>query len=239
MRKAPTPVPPDAIKPDPPPAPPPHNLDLLGGVSTLDDGCRSERDFYETPAYMTRSLLTFEPRIAGRRVLEIASGRNAIARVLEEEAGCHVVTNDIDTRHPASMHEDATTNGFYLRMAWHFAPFDWIVTNIPYDIAAEILFHAIHFPRVGLATLLPKNFDEPTVGRGERKGRGEWLHHHPWSRKICLPRHKFRAGSKHGPQMASDWFIWERDRDPRFSPCIVDHRAKERRQRWAPDTGGL
>lgn len=228
-RRHPTAPPTDQRKPDPPPAPPrPIGLDLLGGVSTLDDGERSENDFYETPAWMTRSLLTFESRIAGSRVLEIASGRDAIARVLREEAGCYVVTNDIDPRHPAQLRHDARERSCYLRIEGSFAPFDWIVTNLPYDDAIEILVHAVGFPRVGLATILPKNFDEPTLDRGP------WLHEHPWTRKICLPRHKFRAGSKHGPQIASDWFLWEREGQRRGPACIVDHLAKERTERWKP-----
>lgn len=196
-------------------------LDLFGGRSTLDDGARSEGDFYETPSWMTRSLLTFHPAIIGSTVLECCSGRDAITRILREEAGCTVYTNDIDERHPAETHGDAT-NGHY----WKTAPeVDWIVTNLPFNIAIKILPLALWRAKLGVATVLLKSFDEPT------EDRGEWLNAKPWTRKINQPRHSFRGTGS--PSMASDWFIWEKVPDRSLSPCVVDHLAKTRTRRSA------
>lgn len=195
-------------------------LDLFGGRSTLDDGTRSEGDFYETPAWMTRSLLKFHPAIKGTLVLECCSGRDAITRVLRDEAGCTVQTNDVDERHTAQSHHDATNGQFWETFGRvHIRP-DWVVTNLPYNIAIKILPLALHFSRLGVATILPKSFDEPT------EERGEWLNAHPWTRKICLPRHSFRGTGS--PSMASDWFIWEKTPDRSLPACVVDHIAKTR-----------
>lgn len=192
-------------------------LDLFGDRSTADTGVRSEGDFYETPAFQTRSLLTFHPVIRGSTVLECCSGRDAITRVLRAEAGCTVHTNDIDPRHPAETHFDATNGNYWM----HHAPaIDWVVTNLPFNIAIKILPLALMHARLGVATVLLKSFDEPT------EDRGEWLHAYPWTRKICQPRHSYRGTGS--PSMASDWFIWEKVRDASLPPCVVDHLAKDR-----------
>lgn len=196
--------------------------DLFGDVSTMDTGERSELDFYETPAWMTRSLLHFHPAIKFSRVLECASGRDAIANVLRHEGGCSVHTNDIDKRHPAQMHGDARTEKFWRLLEATTGQFEWIVTNLPFNVAIEILPHALRAARVGVATVLLKSFDEPT------EDRGPWLSEHPWTRKINQPRHSFRGTGS--PSMASDWFIWEHAPDRQLPPCVVDHVAKTRRR---------
>lgn len=200
-------------------------FDLFGDKSTLDNGARDDFDFYETATWMTRSLLHFHRAIQGTRVLECASGRNAIARVLRDEAGCYVVTNDIDPRHPAQLHYDARDPVFWQRVTLDYGVFDYVVTNLPFRVAIEILPHAIAHAHFGVATILLKSFDEPT------EDRGEFLSRHPWTRKINLPRHKFRGTGS--PSMASDWFIWERNRNRALDPCVVDHIAKSRTRRMA------
>lgn len=194
-------------------------LDLFNERSTIDDGLRSEGDFYETPAWMTRSLLNFHPDIRDTRVLECCAGRGAIARVLREEAGCDVVENDIDRRHRRPFSYDATTAEGWRALA-SLGPFDYVVTNLPFNIAIEIIRPGLLVPRRAFISVLLKSFDEPT------EDRGGWLSLHPWTRKINQPRHSFRGTGS--PSMASDWFIWERERDTSLPPCVVDHLAKTR-----------
>jgi hypothetical protein len=106
--------------------------------------------------------------------------------------------------------------------------FDYVVTNLPFNIAKRILTVGIDVPLVAFISLLLKSFDEPTgtPKRPTPDDRGEWLAQHPWTRKINLPRHKFRGTGS--PSMASDWFIFERVRDLSLHPCIVDPLAKTR-----------
>lgn len=195
-------------------------LDLFGQVSTADTGVRSVGDFYETPAWMTRSLLVHHPAITGKRVLECASGRGAIARVLAEEARCSVVTNDINQDHPAQFHYDMRQGAHWQQILDAAGPFDYVVTNLPFNIALEILVHAVIYAKSGVATVLLKSFDEPT------EDRGQWLSENPWTRKINQPRHSFRGEGS--PWMASDWFIWEHYPNITQSPCVVDPFAKSR-----------
>lgn len=194
------------------------HLDLLGGVSREDTGVRSANDFYETPAWMTRSLLVFHPAILGASVLECCSGRDAITRVLRDEGGCRVWTNDIDTAQPAETHHDARLDAY-----WQAAPLvEYVVTNPTFESAFDILTRAAAHASRGVVFLLRKSFLEPTAERGP------WLAAHPPTRVIGQPRHSFRG--KGSDSVASDWFIWEREWaiDRTLPAFVVDHVAKTR-----------
>lgn len=158
--------------------------DLFGAVSTADTGERADQDFYETPAWMTRSLLAHQPGIEGATVFECAAGRNAITRVLEREGGCTVLTNDINRQQPTDFHFDARDGKLWTTVAAtgvRGRRVLWVVSNFPFDVAFEILQHAIDaVPNV--AILLRKTFTEPTIERGP------WLAAHPPTRIIGLPR---------------------------------------------------
>lgn len=199
-------------------------LDLFEDVSTADTGARSFGDFYETPAWMTRSLLAHHPIPAGSRVLECCAGRGAITRELEK-AGCVVVENDYNPAHGRQFQLDMTRRENWLIFNAKVGPFDYVVSNLPFNIAILILKAGITVPLKAFITVLLKSFDEPTSEDPEL-ARGEWLAAHPWTRKINQPRHKFRGSGS--PSMASDWFVWEREPDRSLPPCVVDHIAKSR-----------
>jgi hypothetical protein len=191
-------------------------VDLFGRVSTADTGERSENDLYESPGWMTRSLLHHHPSIRGSVVLECCSGRDASAHVLRAY-GCRVFTNDIDPRHPADSHFDATSLDYWSEMAPNV---DWVITNVAFAVAFQILRLAVLHAKVGVAFVLRKSFTEPT------EGRGAWLATYPPSRMICLPRHSYRgAGSD---MVATDWMLWERRPDRRLDPIVIDDAADRR-----------
>lgn len=191
--------------------------DLFGDRSTVDDGLRSGFDFYETPAFMTRSLVTFHPAISGSRVLECCAGRNAIGRVLRDEAGCTLYTNDLDPQHPANTQCDATNGKYWM----HQAPIvDWVITNPPFNVAMKILPLAVMHARVGVAFLLRKTFLEPT------EERGPWLEQHPPTRAIGEPRYAFRGGAT--DSVSCDWYLWEKAPDRSLPPFVIDYVAERR-----------
>lgn len=195
------------------------NLDLFGNVSTLDDGQRSDFDFYETPGWMTRTLLHWRPDIRGQRVLEVAAGRGAIARVLRD-VGCQVYTNDIDPRHTEDgrAHDsyfDATMATYW---AEHAPPVDWVISNFPFDIAHAILVQAACHANV--AVVLRKTFLEPT------DERGPWLQQRPPTQTIALPRWSFRG--KGSDSVSSDWMIWEQNGPTQAQQIVVDYVADRR-----------
>ncbi len=191
------------------------STDLFGNRALVDTGVRSAFDWYPTPAWATRSLLHHVPEIADHSVLECASGDDAIASVLRSEFECEVLTNDIDQAHPAQTHYGATLAEF-----WEVAPaVSWVITNPPFNAAFDMLRYAIAHAGIGVAFLLRKTFEEPT------QERGQFLHEHPPTRKICLPRHSFRGDGS--DTVSCDWFIWDRWANDTHA-IMIDHRAKER-----------
>jgi hypothetical protein len=194
-------------------------LDLFDRPSTADTGARNDRDYYETPLWMTASLLQNQPIRQDALILEPCAGDGAIVRALRASGYRFVVTNDIDTRHATDLHGDATGLDLWEHSA--LAAVDWVITNPPFSIAFPILEQAQLLANVGVAMLLRKTFVEPTAQRGP------WFARHPPTRVIGEPRHTFRG--KGSDSCASDWFIWEREPDRSLKPFIIDHVAKSRR----------
>lgn len=200
-------------------------VDLFNRPSTADDGRRNAGDFYETPQWMTAALLRHHPIAMGTqarptRILEPCAGDGAIARVLLQTGRCSVLTNDIDTRHAADLHYDATGGELWADPATR--EIEWVISNLPFNVAFPILEQAWILARLGVALLLRKTFTEPT------RERGGWLSVHPPTHQVCLPRHSFRG--KGTDSVATDWFVWWKG-DPDLygvDPIIVDHLAKTR-----------
>jgi hypothetical protein len=201
-------------------------FDLFGDVSTADTGARDDLDFYETPAWMTRSLLFFAPDLRGMRVLECASGRDAIARVLRE-VGCTVLTNDINPAHPAETHFDASDPAYWRD---HAPAVDWVISNLPFVIAYDIARLAVDHGARGLVLLNRKTWLEPPQSE-QNRARAVWLAEHVPTRQVGEPRHSFRGEGS--DSCACDWMIWDRDRQPRQS--FIDHVAKTRTRPLRPD----
>lgn len=191
--------------------------DLFGAVSAADTGMRSGFDFYPTPGWMVRSLLHFHPAIARSTVLECCSGRDDITRVLRDEADCTVYTNDLDPRHPAETHYDATNGKYWMHQA---PPVEWVISNLPFNVAMKILPLALMHARVGVAFLLRKTFLEPT------EERGPWLEVHPPTRAIGEPRYAFRGSGS--DSVSCDWYLWEKTPDRSLPPFVIDYAAERR-----------
>ena len=197
-------------------------LDLFDRPSTADTGERSAFDLYETPVWMTAALLHHHPILGGEKlrpvVFEPCVGDGAIAHALTR-AGCRVITNDIDPRHQAELHQDARQLAVWSEPI--LADVDWVISNTTFSDAFEILEQAERLARVGVAFLLRKTFLEPT------KERGAWLSIHPPTRIIGLQRHRFRG--KGQDSVSCDWCIWERKPNRALPPIVIDHHSKKRR----------
>lgn len=181
-----------------------------------DTGLRSDFDFYETPRFMTRALVRLHPQIAGTRVLECASGNNAIASVLRDEFGCEVFTNDLDPRHPVMTHGDATTDHYW---RWNAPMVDWVISNLPFDVALPCVQFAVKHAGHGCAFLLRKTFLEPT------HDRGPWLSAHPPTRALGMPRYSFRGDGS--DSVSCDWLLWGSNRAG-LPPIVIDYGADKR-----------
>lgn len=160
---------------------------------------RREHDFYPTPGFATRELLE-RIRIAGD-VFEPCVGAGDIANEL---ARCDRVrslaTNDLDRRHEAMMHGDATDGRWWRSLL----RYDWIVTNPPFGVAHQILPFAYQYARVGVAMLLRLTYLEPC------EGRAAWLSEYPPDHLIVLPRISF-TGDGDTDSVTCGWMVWSKD----------------------------
>lgn len=202
--------------------------DLFGRPSTADTGERNDHDYYETPPWMVASLLAYHPIERQALILEPCCGDGSIVRALRASGFSRILTNDLDERHEASRHRDATALEFWEMKT--IANVDWVITNPPFNVAIHILEQACLVAKVGVAFLLRKTFLEPTGREDMPKAsdRGPWLHIHPPTQVIGLPRHSFRG--KGSDSVSCDWMIWRaggRQVDG-VKPFVIDYFAKRR-----------
>jgi hypothetical protein len=193
-------------------------VDLFNRPSTADTGTRNDLDLYETPRFMVASLLHHHPIPKDALIFEPCVGDGAIARALKDAGYRFILTNDLDTRHEAELHENAASLPLWSHPS--LATVDYVITNPPFNIAFPILEQAVQLARVGVAMLLRKTFLEPTAQRGP------WFNVHPPTRVIGQPRHNFRGTGS--DSCASDWCIWLRQSDDGLPPFIIDGDAKTR-----------
>jgi hypothetical protein len=195
------------------------NADLFDRPSTEDTGDRNALDYYETPEWMTASLLYHQPIARSCAVFEPCAGDGSIARALGVAGFGRVLTNDVNVDHPTDFHANAALLDIWSESA--VASVDWVITNPPFSDAFAILEQSVLVARIGVAFLLRKTFIEPTLHRGG------WLAKHPPVRVIGLPRHRFRG--KGQDSCSVDWHIWEQPPRRDLAPIVIDHLAKRRR----------
>ena len=157
---------------------------------------RRALDQYFTPASATRELLKHID-VDTKYVLECCSGDGAITRELKEHRAV-VKTNDIDRALTADYYEDvADEQGWY--------PFPggghWVISNPPFNQAAQIIPLAYNYASVGIAMLLRLSFLEPCLDRDL------WLAAHPPTKLIVLPRISFTGDGK-TDNVTCAWMVW-------------------------------
>lgn len=160
-------------------------------------------DLYCTHAGMTESLLSWvdvwgdvaEPCVGEGHISKLLAGSPDIKRV---------VTNDIDPTHQAMFHNDATRPDAAI---WQQG-FNWVVTNPPFNRAAEILPIAFERARIGVAFLLRLSFLEPCPNRGT------WLQEHltQMSHLIIFgqPRPSFTGTGT--DSVTTAWMVWRKSK---------------------------
>ena len=152
---------------------------------------RQERDLYETPEWVTialaphvpsNSCVVWEPAAGGGKMV------NALLKI-----GFDVTASDI-----------ADGRDFLTQPAPK--PFRAIITNPPYELAAEFIHRAIMMIPVRgfVAMLLRTDFDHA-------KTRRDLFGDHPYfSKKVVLTKRiKWFEDSKGQPSFNHAWFIWD------------------------------
>lgn len=166
-------------------------------MSQRDSGYqRKERDLYETPEWVTESLLPHLPKFV--RVWEPAAGGGQMVSVLATQG--EVAATDIEP--------DGRDFLLYPRNDYAV---DGIVTNPPYDLAAEFCEHALRLmePTHGfVAMLLRTDFDHA-------KSRTHLFRDCPaYSKKLVLMKRIFWFVEANGKPKASPsfnhaWYLWD------------------------------
>lgn len=159
---------------------------------------RRQHDFYPTPEWATEELLRRVP-LSGR-ILECCAGAGDMAKVLALSRRGEVYCNDLDPETLWPEHHDATH-----RLSWakYWNGLDWIVTNPPFNVAAEIVPLAYEHARAGIAMLLRLSYLEPV------ENRGSWLNEHPPTKLIVLPRISFTGDGK-TDNVTCAWLVWDK-----------------------------
>lgn len=169
-------------------------------------------EFYETPQANCR-LLFDTVNIEGT-VLEPCVGSGAIVRagVGRDRAW---LTNDIDPFwEQAGSHLNAAQEELW---RWYGidnhltnCPIDWVVTNPPFSLWLDILKLALRTAKIGVAFHLRASVNEITK-TGERR---TWMHDHPPTGNIWLPRFGYQRSPKTGAwsvdSVICGWFVWHK-----------------------------
>jgi hypothetical protein len=163
---------------------------------------RHPNDFYETPPWLTRSILAeLGTRLSHVRnrpldILEPSSGQGAMVAVLKEGfKGARFTEYDVTGSPPVDF--------LKLDPEGH-AKYDLIVTNPPFKDAMEFIQQAFRFRRDEksvVAMILRLNF------LGSRK-RAKWLRAHPPAVYVTPRRPSFRPDGK-TDSIEYAWFIWQ------------------------------
>lgn len=163
---------------------------------------RRKNDFYPTPEWATRELLD---RVTIRgTVFEPCVGDGAIARALAGDKTL-VYTGDIDPAWSPMVCGDARERTFWREAdALIEDGIDWIVTNPPFNVAAQIVPAAYNHAVKGIAMLLRLSYLEPV------EDRGGWLNEHPPSSLIVLPRISFTNNGK-TDSVTCAWMVWRKN----------------------------
>ena len=159
---------------------------------------RYDLDFYETDPRLTLTLL-LKTNIHGD-IFEPCVGDWAIADLFPR-----CLTADINPLARAHLYQDA-------RLPESWAPlhhqFDWVVTNPPFSMAAEILPQAMKAARVGVAALLRLSWLEPAKNRKVfLKDRNTMLS----DLIIFNPRPQFRTDTRSTDSVTVAWMVWRKD----------------------------
>jgi len=84
-----------------------------------------------------------------------------------------------------------------------YSPFDWVVTNPPFNLAFEILTRILSFD-CKVAMILRISFLEPL----KVDPRGRWLMNNPPDKLLVLPRQSFTGDGK-SDSVTCAWCVWD------------------------------
>ena len=162
----------------------------------LSGGTRRDKDFYPTPPEATRALLS-SIESWPRNVLEPACGDGAICRILEQ-AGFRVRAQDLVDRGYGT----SGRNFLHDPVAWA-GP---LITNPPFNLAAEFILRAHEIGVTHMALLLKADF-----WHAARRLK-VWDAWPPYAHLPMTFRLDFTGAG--APHTNCSWFLWDRTSPP-------------------------
>lgn len=197
---------------------------------------RKPKDAYMSAGGFMRPLLP----LLGQRahIIECCAGDGDLVGPLRA-AGHRVFTVDVDPARAVDAHADMATAEGWARMP----PAEWVVSNLPFKEAIEILPRAVAHASIGVAVILRLTFLEPTTDRAK------WLAEHPLTKQIVLPRYSF-TGDGSTDSVTCAIMIWERGKEPAiFIPlpdadgmpgdCFFCAGSFHKYEQWYPASDGV
>jgi hypothetical protein len=152
-------------------------------------------DAYFTPTSAVHALME-RIDLRDRSVLEPCAGDGAVVRPISEVCGL-VRTNDLNPSMKADTCADATDPAWWRNQP----PVDWVISNPPFSVAADIVPLAHQKAVCGVAMLLRLSYLEPC------ENRAAWLAKHPPTGLIVLPRISFTGDGK-TDNVTCAWMVW-------------------------------
>lgn len=186
--------------------------DILG--CGRPENVRPRDEFYQTPAQCTRSFLNYEFRKIPPWVWEPFCGEGAISNILKED-GFGVKETDLNHRSVGTNRIDflmERTNPFK-----EFGPWA-IISNPPFNLANQIIEHAVEVLNVDyMALLLKADFLNSAKSC-------KLFHKHRPARILALSwRPDFR--NQGSPTMNCSWFVWESPHDQETTFNVIEKPA--------------
>lgn len=168
-------------------------------MAKTESYAREAFDFYETPAWCTKALLSVWTPHA--RVWEPAAGKGAIVRELE---GHDVVASDITDRGAV---RGLMVKDFLTSRAHSHLPQTSIITNPPYTDCLAFVERALEWTKPGLGSVAMLMRSE--WGHAVSRSR---LFSHPFRMKLELTRRPVwfpDRDHKSSPRHNFAWFLWD------------------------------
>ena len=179
----------------------------VNGHAAANGSGRRHNDLYTTEDKLTAVLFENLPNdiIIKGFLCEPCAGPGRMAQAIRRRSNALVFTNDIDRRFDnTDFTSDAADPNAAVWQA-ESAYYDWVVTNPPFKVAADILFNSWNSAHGGVAMLLRVTFIEPT------KKRGDWLQDHADHLRcfmpVSQPRPSFTSDGR-TDSATTAWFVW-------------------------------
>lgn len=168
---------------------------------------------YDTQPWMVRALIATVPHLTTqRRVIEPCAGAGAIARVLEDEAGCTVHCADLEPRAPYVMQFDT------LGRPWTTDGSRPVITNGPFSRGGDLFWRCLEGNVPYLLNLLRLNFLERVPDRDDVLDP-DWI--------LVLPRIQPWFTGRKADSLTVAWMLWVFDLEPDSWPRGITRLGKD------------